>query len=317
MKDTTRRDLARRYGYFLDHVDRTEGLHLKAETAAYVTPDRVDYFRGELQARVCSVTVHGSIYKLRRTAQLLAPGQDFTWLIEIEKDLALVMQPKSKFNRTVHTQVLVDAAITLMTKADAATHRSALARAREYRNGLMVAMLAFHPIRLKNFAALEIGRTFRQVNDSWWIVLPASETKEERPDERVVDPSLTGWIDRYLCVHRPILARNNNAPKELWLSSNEARAMTYLGIEGVISETTLAIVGVDVCPHLFRTAGVSTAAVYAGDTPNLGSALLHHTDPTIAGKHYNRAKSLSATQNFSRLVRTLRDCDGEPLSPPL
>lgn len=316
MRDITRRDLARRYGYFLDHVQRIGGLDLNAEAAAYVSPDRVDRFRAELHARVRSVTVYGSIYKLRRMAQLLAPGQDFTWLIEIEKDLALVMQPKSKFDRTVYTQVLVDAAIRLMTKADAAAHRSALARARLYRNGLMVAVLAFHPIRLKNFASLEIGETFRQVNSSSWIVLPASETKEERPDERVVDQSLTGWIERYLRVHRPVLARNNVAPKELWLSSNTGRAMTYLGIEKVISETTLAIVGVDVSPHLFRTAGVSMAAVYAGDTPHLGSALLHHIDATIAGKHYNRAKSLSATQNFSKLVKALRDCDGEPFSPP-
>ena len=53
-----------------------------------MTPDRVDRFLAELQARVGSVTVYGSIYKLRRMAELLAPGRDFTWLTEIEKDLA-------------------------------------------------------------------------------------------------------------------------------------------------------------------------------------------------------------------------------------
>ena len=54
-----------------------------------------------------------------------------------------------------------------------------LARARQFRNGLMVALEALHPIRLKNFAALEIGRTFKKVNKAWWIVLSASETKEK------------------------------------------------------------------------------------------------------------------------------------------
>ena len=38
----------------------------------------------------------------------------------------------------------------------------------------MIALLAVCPIRLKNFAALEIGRTFREVEGSWWIVLPAT-----------------------------------------------------------------------------------------------------------------------------------------------
>ena len=175
---------------FSTMYERMEGLDRNAKAASYVTPDRVDRFLAELQARVGSVTVYGSIYKLRRMAELLAPGQDFTWLTEIEKDLALVMQPRSKFNRLVYSNVLLEAGMTLMAEADAATHRSALARARQFRNGLMVALLAVHLIRLKNFAALEIGRSFKKVNNSWWIVLSAPETKEKRPDERPVDPCL-------------------------------------------------------------------------------------------------------------------------------
>ena len=74
----------------------------------------------------------------------------------------------------------------------------------------MVALLALHLIRLKNFAALEIGRSFKKVNDSWWIVLSASETKEKRADERPVDTGLAPWVDRYLNIHRPVLARTDN-----------------------------------------------------------------------------------------------------------
>jgi hypothetical protein len=61
------------------------------------------------------------------------------------------MQPKSKFGRLVYTNVLIDAGVMLMAEADATPHRSALARARQFRNGLMVAMLAFHPVRLGTF----------------------------------------------------------------------------------------------------------------------------------------------------------------------
>src|SRR5215471_14029041 len=72
MKDVTRRDLARRYGYFLDHIQRTEGLDHSAGAAALVTPQHVARFIAELQARVSSVTVQGTVCKLRRMAQLLA-----------------------------------------------------------------------------------------------------------------------------------------------------------------------------------------------------------------------------------------------------
>jgi integrase len=307
MREITQRDLARRYGYFLDYVERSEGLADHVEAAVLVTPDRVEGFLAELTARVSSVTVYGSIYKLRRMAQLLAPGRDFTWLSEIENDLALVMQPKSKFDRLVYTNLLAEAGMTLMAEADAATHRTALARARQFRNGLMVALKALHPIRLKNFAALEIGRSFKKINNSWWIVLSAADTKEKRSDERPVDPCLIRWIERYLNIHRPVLARTGDAPATLWLSSNGGSAMTYAAVERVIKETTLATVGVDVSPHLFRTVGASTAAVYAPATPHLGSALLHHIDPAVVDEHYNRASSLDATQAYAALIRTLRD----------
>jgi integrase len=306
LKDITCRDLARRYGYFLDYVQQSEGLARDREAAGHVTPDRVDGFLAELQARVGSVTVYGSIYKLRRMAQLLAPGRDFIWLTEIEKDLALVMQSRSKFSRLVYSNVLAEAGMTLMAEADAATHRSALARARQFRNGLMVALEALHPIRLKNFAALEIGCTFKKINNAWWIVLPAGETKENRPDERSVDPCLTRWIERYLNIHRP---RTDDAPASLWLSSNNGKPMTYNAVERVIKKTTLATVGVDVSPHLFRTAAASTVAVHAGSNAHLASALLHHTDPAVTEAHYNRATSLSATQAFGALIQTLRRDD--------
>jgi integrase len=309
LKDITRRDLARRYGYFLDYVERLEGVDRNTKAAGYVTADRVDRYVAELQERVGSVTVYGSVYKLRRMAELLGPGRDFSWLAEIEKDLALVMQPRSKFHRLVYSYVLLEAGMTLMAEADAAAHRSALVRARQFRNGLMVALLALHQIRLKNFAALDIGRSFKKVDNTWWIVLSALETKERRPDERAVDACLTTWIDRYLDIHRPVLARTGDPPTALWLSSNDGSAMSYAGVERAISSTTLATVGIDVSPHLFRTAAASTAAVHASGSPHLANALLHHSDPSVTEEHYNRASSLSAAQAYAAFIRAIRNGD--------
>ena len=309
LKPVTRDDLARRYGYFLDHIRCMEGLDSNTEPASYVTPERVERYILELKSRVSSVTAYGSIYKLRRIAQLLRPSRDFVWLTEIEKDLALVMQPRSKFDRLVWTEVLVEAGITLMAEADTAVNLSSLARARQYRDGLMVALLALCPIRLKNFAALEIGRTFKHVKTSWWIVLSASETKEGRPDERPVPEFLNQWIGRYLDTHRPALARKNDVGSALWLSSNHGTALTYSAVERAIGQATLATIGVAVSPHMFRTAAASTSAIHGGRTPHLASAILHHEHPGVTYEHYNRATSLSAGQNYADIVRTFRKRD--------
>jgi len=145
------------------------------QAGAQVSP--VGEFIAELQQRVSSVTVHGSIYKLRRIAELLAPDRDTTWLKDIEQDLSFEMRPRPKKDRLILTEVLVEAGLSLMTEAENAGHWSPLRPARQYRNGLMVALLGCCPIRLKNFAALELNRTFRHVGKSWWICLPASDNE--------------------------------------------------------------------------------------------------------------------------------------------
>ncbi len=303
MKVITRDDLRRRYGYFLDCMNRRGLLDPTKAAGAHVVPENVDAYLKELFARVGSVTVQGSMHKLRRACELIDPTRDLSWLADIEKDLALVMRPRSKANRWVLTEVLVEAGLTLIREAENSQKISKLSQARQVRNGLMVAMLAMHPIRLKNFADLEIGRNFVEIKGSWWIVLSASETKEGRADERRIDDLLQPALDRYLRKYRPFLARADQSTKTLWLSSNDGAAMSYAGVERVLTETTRTTVGIAVSPHLFRTAIASSAAIHGGANPHLASALLHHTDPHVTEAHYNRASSISAGDSLRSIIQ--------------
>jgi integrase len=303
MKEITLADLKRRYGYFLDFLDRTGLLDRGAPAAGQVNPENVGKYIGELNERVGSVTTYESIYKLRRASQLLDPRGDFGWLIELEKDLALVMRPRSKADRLVLTEVLVEAGLTLMAEAEGSTSLSPLRKARQFRDGLMVAMLALHPIRLKNFASLEIGRNLVNIDGCWWISLSATETKELRPDERRIDDLIAPALSKYLIQHRLVLARESRQLGALWLSSNDGRPMTYSAVADVIERTTRTAIGVGVSPHMFRTAAASSAAVHAGHNPHLGSAVLHHRDKRVTEEHYNRASSLSAANDYGRLIR--------------
>lgn len=303
MKAITLDDLARRYGYFLDFLNRRGLLDPTYAAGGHVTPENIDAYLKELIARVGSVTVQGSIYKVRRACELIDPARDLSWLADIEKDLALVIRPRSKSDRWVLTEVLVEAGLTLIAEAEASRRMSRLGQARQVRNGLMVAMLAMHPVRLKNFAALEIGHSLIEINGLWWIVLSASETKERRPDERRINDLLQPALDRYLRKYRPFLAGTDRSTMALWLSSNDGASMSYAGVERVLSETTRTAVGIAVSPHLFRTAIASSAAVHGGANPHLASALLHHTDGRVTEKHYNRASSISAGERLRTILR--------------
>jgi len=303
MKAITLDDLARRYGYFLDYMNRRGLLDPTKAAGTHVAPENVDAYLRELVARVGSVTVQGSICKLRRACELIDPARDLSWLADVEKDLAMVMRPRSKANRWVLTEVLIEAGLTLIAEAEGSRTMSNLGQARQVRNGLMVAMLAMHPIRLKNFADLEIGRNFVEIKGSWWIVLSASETKEGRPDERRIDDLLQPALDRYLKKYRPFLVGADQSATALWLSSNDGASMSYPGVERVLTEATRATIGVAVSPHLFRTAIASSAAIHGGANRYLASALLHHTDAHVTEAHYNRASSISAGDSLRSIIQ--------------
>ena len=122
----------------------------------------------------------------------------------------------------------------------------------------------------------QIGRSFVNVDGTWWIVLTAAETKEKRADERPVPEELTDLIERYLEIYRPILAGGKAGANALWFAIN-GKSMSYASMGELIAETTRMTIGVAISPHLFRTAGVTTLAIRAGDKPHAGCALASRT----------------------------------------
>ena len=307
LAEVSRQDFANRYGAFLGFLQRTGRLDLQAAAAAQVTPSNVKPYIAELKSRdVTSVTVWNCVYKLRRAGELLDPNVSLSWLAEIEKDLALVMEPKSKFDRVVLIGRLLEAGLTLIAEAQEFA-KSGFERAKDTRNGLMIALLALCPIRVKNFAALEIGGAFKQVNSSWWIAVPQFNTKTRTNfEERRVHHCLNDAIEAYLTKSRPALMKSGKPTSALWISSRTGQRYTTKNLGTLISKITRQTIGVDVSPHLFRTAAATTAAMYGGDTPHLASALLGHRDPRVTAKHYIRTISINAANTYAEIVRQYR-----------
>jgi site-specific recombinase XerD len=303
--DVSRNDFVNRYGAFLGFLQRSGCLDLSASAAAQVTPTMVDSYLADLNSRVSSVAVWNAIYKLRMAARLLDPKADFAWLAEIEKDLALVMEPRSKFDRVVLSQHLMQAGLTLIVEAKQYA-KSPFQRAKGIRNGLIIALMAAAPIRVKNYTALDIGTSFKEVDDTWWIIVPRRDTKTNGGEERPVPDYLNTAIDLYLKQSRPILIGKQAPTTALWISSRTGQRFTTKNLGTLISKITLQTIGVDVSPHLFRTAAATTLAVYAGDKPHLASAVLGHSDKRVADDHYKRASTVQAALQYAAIVQQMR-----------
>jgi site-specific recombinase XerD len=212
------------------------------------------------------------------------------------------MEPRSKFERLIFPERLIEAGLTLIAEAKQFA-RTDLGRARGIRNGLMIALLADRPIRLKNFSALELGTSFKQIGGTWWITLPPSSTKSRRPDERPVAVWLNAYIDLYVNDSRPFLLGQTPYTNALWLSSTTGRPMTKKKVGSLISQITFETLGVALSPHLFRTSGATVAAVESRNLPHLASALLGHIDPRATEEHYDRASSFEAARIYAEIIQ--------------
>lgn len=297
LKQVTRDDLACRYGLFLDFLARNGQLWEDASASELITPENVAAYLQEITARVSSVSVHGAIAKLRRMGELLEPGWNAAWLRDTEQELAWNMRPATKQGRIIDSDRIFEAGLELMQKAEEGTHLPSARRSLLFRNGLMIALLASCPIRLKNFAALELEGTFRKIGEGWIIALPASHTKSGRVDERPVPETLVERIEVYLRNFR----RPSTPTTYLWIGRT-GEPLTYSGVERIITETTRALFGMPVSPHLFRASAASTGYRYAPTSPGLAAAVLQHTDPCVTERHYNRAKANGYAINFAQML---------------
>jgi hypothetical protein len=80
-----------------------------------------------------------------------------------------------------------------------------LRRASRFRNGLIVALLARRALRLKNFAAIAIGRHLVGREERYALLFPAGEMKNKQPYEVMIPDGLVGPLERYLTFWRGIL----------------------------------------------------------------------------------------------------------------
>ena len=119
-------------------------------------------------------------------------------------------------------------------------------------------------------------------------------------------PFMTAIIDEYVGRHRPILMGKARTHDAFWVSSTTGGQFTVKNLGTLISKITRQTVGVDVSPHLFRTAAASTAALYSTKDVLLGPGILAHRDERVTEQHYLLSSSLRAGHELATVIASYR-----------
>jgi hypothetical protein len=137
------------FGAYLSWLHR-KGLLIEDETVIEkITRDRVIGYTAALKARLSPVSVGMMLGSLTAAAKALAPDADWSWLSRRATRLKLKATPsRDKRHAMQHTLDLYRFGKSMMDTADRG--RSSFRAAQRYQAGLIIALLAAHPLGIRN-----------------------------------------------------------------------------------------------------------------------------------------------------------------------
>jgi integrase len=303
----TKRVLKRDYGYWLSFVlNAYDGSACEYPTAR-VTVARVRAYCQSME-HVSAITRASRIARLYTIVRGANDALDLRWLADIRRRLereARCQGPvRNKQARLRPSGQLVEVGLSLMKAGIGGQLKTPLVRAAQIRDGLMIALLASRPLRIKNFASLRLGHHMRETSIGFLIEIPGHECKTGQPIETFVPDELYPWLWEYLKVHRSVLLGNQTSD-HVWLN-NAGHAFQPGALSMRITAVTKRHVGVPISPHLFRDCAATTIATDDPEHVMTIAPLLGHTTLRTAEKHYNHARCLHAGRRYQDAVRQLR-----------
>jgi len=305
------------YGIWLSWLRRRRLLASRVTPWVRVTPERVRGYICDLRLCNAPFTVSMRIAHLCIVVTIMAPAVDFEWLRVLQRRLYKYAVPGCRKDvRLRPSSDLLRYGVRLMEEAEALDDARSIERSMCYRDGLMIALLAARPLRLRNFVEIQIGKNLLRFGERYYLVFEANETKWRRPLEFDVPVPLQPFLERYLGHHRPTLLAMNGwwrrtrkqtrSPEfALWVSTH-GTALRRSGFFCRLWDLTKREFGVAISPHLFRhCAATSIATEDPGDISTV-LAILGHTTVTVAERYYNQASTVAATRRYHEAILKLR-----------
>jgi integrase/recombinase XerD len=294
---------------FLGFLKVTQPDILDASPLERLTKERVRRYAGHLAQTNTPHSVAIQMESLYGAARTMMPTTNWIWLRNMKTRL-YAAAPRGNSARPVITSVqLADLGIALMEESNIVADKPVkMADAIRYRDGFIIALWGYVPLRHKNFAAIEIGRDLIKEDGNWFIVIPPEETKTKTSIEFEIPDEFRERLSTYLNHVRPRMLRQLGC-KALWVSP-KGGPLSYSAIGPVMTRHTSERLGIRITPHDARDAAATTWAIAAPQQIGIARDLLAHADLRTTTKYYNRAKGIEASRTHNELIARLRKRPG-------
>jgi integrase/recombinase XerD len=300
------------YGRYLAWLDRAGLLVEDQSVVERITPVRLVAYVTYLKSIISPTSVGVTVGALVAAAKALEPDTDWSWLSLRSSRLKLKAKPsRDKRHAMRPTLELYEFGKQVMDTADPGNRKNVLAALR-YQAGLVIALLASRPLRIRNFQAITIGTSLRWDGSHYWLTFSAGETKTGGAIDEPFPNDLTPYLETFLRTWRLVLVRQADkfggepAYGRLWVDRAGAPMKEHT-LRLTIERYTEKQFGTAIWPHLFRDCLLTSLAVDQPDLMTIGATLLGHARLETGEKHYNQARMVNASRQYGRNVLELRE----------
>jgi integrase len=185
---------------------------------------------------------------------------------------------------------------------------SPMQRARTYRDGLLIAMLAARPIRRHSLSTLKVGINLLLTGNIYVLSVDSVNTKSGHAVEYPLPDTMPHYISRYLAEHRRRFPQADRHDR-LW-PSTKGGPLAGEAIYDIICRRTLEAFGFSIHPHLFRDIAATALAREAPDSILLARDLLTHASIDTTSRHYTQSSTLEAARVHGVTLDALRQVHG-------
>ena len=304
-RSATRDLVAQGYGYWLAFLKESGEFDTDVGPAKRLNLGIIRTYMESMQSHLRTATVTIRINSLVRAISVMTPNADITWLRRLLQHLKRQTRDcKSKINRIRPSRELYHLGLKLMAQAEADPSLRPCWAAVQYRDGLMIAVLAARPLRMSTFVSLELERHLAKRGACYWLDIPGGIMKTGQPLEVPLPGDLTHYVGRYIEIYRPVLL-DDHATDHVWISQFGA-PLSREAAGQRIRDHTREEFGKSITPQLFRDCAATSIAVQDPEHIHVAAVLLGHRTLSTTQRYYNQAQLLDASRHYHAQIRQLR-----------
>ncbi|MEW8437155.1 MAG: site-specific integrase [Candidatus Thiodiazotropha taylori] len=302
----TQREVKWCYGRWLNYFRLDQTTAWSLPPAERFTQQHIAAFSQTLIQQISLRSVSSYLTHLAMACRVICPEVDCKFIRQIASQIHSQSEGPVRDKRAKLRNIgeLLQLGCDLMDSVDQVGKASSLPDRLQYRDGLIIALLATRPLRRRTVSLIQLGQHLQRINDTWYLLFTAEDTKQRRPLEFPLPSLLEPYLQTYLTEIRPYLLGDHN-DNHLWISARGG-ALSDSQLYARICGHTEAILGVCINPHLFRDCAATTLANEDPDHVMTIAPLLGHADLKTADRHYIHAQSRQAAQRYQETLAELR-----------